>query len=102
MSCIDALIHLTLHLLNMSPASKRLQSCLLLERRKKSYRYLNLLMPLSGSRYNRSADVVGMREPQSSNTGLDRTHHGWAKLPNTDTINPVFPHTYLWTVSGQD
>lgn len=68
----------------------------------KSYRYLNLLMPLSGSRYNRSADVVGTREPQSSHTGLDRTHHGWAKLQNADKINPVFPHTYIWTASGQD
>lgn len=56
---------------------------------------LNLLMPLSGRRYNRSADV-GKREPRSSNTGLNRTHHGWARLKNTDTINPVCPHTHIY------
>lgn len=63
--------------------------------------YLNVLMPLSGGRYNRSAGVVPVRDPQSLNTGLNRTHHGWAIIQNEYQENPLFgTHILIWTVSG--
>lgn len=58
--------------------------------------YLNLLMLLSGGRYNRSAEMVEMRDPQSLNTGLNSTHHGRAKTQN----KYIYIYIYIWTVSG--
>lgn len=60
--------------------------------------YLNLLMPLCGGRYNRSAEVVEMRDPQSLNTGLNRTLPGWAKIQKKSSFSKYTVCVCIYTV----